>query len=242
MEFLFFVPVIIVKILEFCSIRRTVCYVCLRTACHVLPIRRTRRRIPRTCIFKYYACQAVARIERLTSDTCNAVAYSHACQAGATRERITSDACYAVAYRHACQAVAKTERILSDACNAVGYRHACQHRARSERIISDESCVVMNIARCNIISYRICQIDIWILFISQIFSVIINIVSKAGAIERRFSDACNAVWDCHACQAVAKIERILSDACYAVGYRHACQAVATFERRTSDACNAVAVG
>ena len=60
-------------------------------------------------------------------------------------------------------------------------------------------------------------------------------------IERKTSNACDAVRDCYTCKTAATIERIISNACNAVTDCYAFKTTATIERVHSNACNAVGV-
>ena len=134
---LFFVPVVIVivthKIGRICG---AVCYACLRTARHVLPIIIIVSSIPRACVLKCHTYQASAT-ERHISDVCYAVGNCHTRQAVARMKCEIFDACYAVTYRYAHQISAPKERRIPDTCYVIAYCHACQTGASIERIISD---------------------------------------------------------------------------------------------------------
>ena len=168
---LFFVPIIIrIGICEILYILHAVRYVCSYSLCLILPIGRTACYIPCACIFKRYACQAVAGIERIITNACNTVRYNHTCQAVAGIERPITNACNTVRNNHACQARAGIERTFTNACNTVGDNQACQAAAVSERIITNA---------CNAIGdNHACQCE--------------------AVSERPITNACNTVGDNHA--------------------------------------------
>ena len=77
--------------------------------------------------------EAIATIERIITNACNAVTNCYAGEAGATAERSFAYAGYAITYGYACEAAATRESTATYACNAITDGNACEAAATFER-------------------------------------------------------------------------------------------------------------
>ena len=76
-------------------------------------------------------------IERIVTNTCNAIGDYYRCKAGATFERTPTNTCHAIGDYYRCKAGALIKCRRIDTCYAIGDCYGCKFCAACERTIAD---------------------------------------------------------------------------------------------------------